>query len=113
MPLPRQSVISSRACSSTSSGSAAGPAAKLNTRTQPLIWEQALSRARDSSRAMPGASGSSCRAELQRTDFVAAAVADRRAITARATVRVVVTTLAVDRRGVIADLESRHALDAG
>jgi NitT/TauT family transport system ATP-binding protein len=34
MPLPCQSVSSSRACSSTSIGNAAGPAAKLNTRTE-------------------------------------------------------------------------------
>src|SRR6185312_4687820 len=37
VPLPRQSVSSSRACSRTSSGSAAGPAAKLNTRTNALL----------------------------------------------------------------------------
>src|ERR1700730_17183569 len=36
MPQPCQSVSSSRTCSRTSTGSVAGPAAKLNTRTSTL-----------------------------------------------------------------------------
>src|ERR1700730_3842979 len=36
MPQPCQSVSSSRTCSRTSTGSVAGPAAKLNTRTTTL-----------------------------------------------------------------------------
>src|SRR5687767_7439046 len=39
MPQPRQSVSSSRACSRTSRGRVAGPAAKLNTRTTTLPGE--------------------------------------------------------------------------
>src|ERR1700722_6872045 len=91
MPLPRQSVISSRACSSTSSGSAAGPGAKLNTRTQrPLTscWSQ-------------------------RTDLVAAAVIQPPALAARGAVGTRVVAFAVDRGAIVARFQSGHAFHAG
>src|SRR6204780_4371824 len=92
MPLPCQSVNSSRACSSTSTGSAAGPGAKLNTRThQPLT-----------------AHGS------QRADLVATAVAERTAlVTARGAVRVLVVAFTVDRRAIVPGFEAGDALHAG
>src|SRR5579863_3082834 len=91
MPLPRQSVISSRACSSTSSGSAAGPGAKLNTRTQrPLTscWSQ-------------------------RTDLVAAALIERPTLAARGAIGARVVAFAVDRGAVVAGLEPCDALHSG
>src|SRR5580658_7041148 len=92
MPLPRQSVNSSRACSSTSTGSAAGPGAKLNTRTQ-----QPLTAHRS-----------------QRADLVAAAVAERTAlVTARGAVRVLVVAFTVDRCAVVAGFQAGDTLHAG
>src|SRR5256885_9436046 len=38
MPQPCQSVSSSRTCSRTSTGSVAGPAAKLSARTRLVLW---------------------------------------------------------------------------
>src|SRR6185312_5620889 len=71
MPLPRQSVSSARACSRTSSGSAAGPAAKLNTRTSALIGLGKSSRRFDRRHPAPIPSGRLTPAKIAPDDFVA------------------------------------------
>src|ERR1700687_6058632 len=114
MPLPRQSVISSLACSSTSSGSAAGPGAKLNTRTQrPRIYDKDYGQHGILTEQHSAPQARTTAPELQRADLFAAAVAARGAISTRGAVWVFVVVVAVDCGGIVTGLETGHALDTG